>query len=114
MFAALPTGFPKLQFVLQNLRKISVERPPDIRTIGVRLRAQYQVARATGYRGLLVSSIRKLPFAYYLDVQPCLRELEPALVTRYWTEALPAAMLQGRRSKRWFAPIFFTYCQQFS
>ena len=114
MFAALPAGFPKLQFVMQNLRTIAVERPPDIRAIGVRLRAQYRSARASGYKSLLVSSIRKLPFAYYLDVQPCLKEVEPALVTRYWSEALPNAMQQARRSKRWFKPIFFTYCQHFN
>jgi hypothetical protein len=113
MFAALPTGFPKLQFAVQNLRKISVERPPDVRALGVRLRAQYKSARAIGYKSLLMSSIRKVPFAYFMDVQPCLSELESVLVSRYWGEALPIAMKQARRSKRWYSPIFFTYCQQF-
>ena len=113
MFAVLPAGFPKLQFAVQNLRKISIERPPDVRALVVRLRAQYKNARASGYTGLLMSSIRKMPFAYFLDVQPCISELEPSLVRRYWGEALPAAMRQTRRSKRWYAPIFFTYCQQF-
>ncbi len=113
MFAVLPSGFPKLQFAVQNLRKISIERPPDVRALGVRLRAQYKSARASGYKSLLMSSMRKIPFAYFMDVQPCLSELESTLVSRYWAEALPAAMRQARRSKRWYSPIFFTYCQQF-
>lgn len=113
MFAVLPSGFPKLKYAVQNLRKISIERPPDVRALGVRLRAQYASARASGYKSLLMSSIRKIPYAYFMDSQPCLSELEPSLVSRYWGEALPIAMQQPRRTKRWFAPIFFTYCQQF-
>lgn len=113
MFAVLPAGFPKLKFAVQNLRKISVERPPDVRALSVRLRAQYRNASTSGYTSLFMSSIRKIPFAYFMDVQPCISELEPTLVSRYWEVALPAAMRQTRRSKRWYAPIFFTYCQQF-
>lgn len=113
MFAALPSGFPKLQLAVQDLRRVAVERPPDIRALGLRLRTLYAAARASGYSALLLGSVRKLPYAYYLDAQPCLVELEPDLVRRYWQESLPTALRQARRAKRWYSPIFFTYCQEF-
>ena len=113
MFAELPTGFPKLDLAIQNLRKVAIEQPPDIRSLAIRLRTQYRAARASAYARLMLSSIRKMPFAYFVNGEKCLPHAEPDLVQRYWSQELPGALAHQRRGKRWFAPLFFTYCQNF-
>lgn len=114
MFAQLPSGFPALKLAVQNMRRVSIEAPPDVATICQRLRKQYSRSRMTGYSDLPLGAIRKLPYAYFMQGQSCLADLEPDLVRRYWQEFLPAAMKQPRRAKRWFTPLFFIYCQEFN
>ena len=99
---------------VQNLRRVSIENPPDIASIAQRLRKQYRKSRTAGYRDLPLGLIRKLPYAYFVPGQDCLTEQEPELVRMYWQEFLPAAMDQPRRAKRWFTPLFFMYCQDFN
>lgn len=113
MFASLPSGFPRLDLAIQSMGKITIETPPDTRGLATRLRAQYQGARKSAYAELLLSAVRKLPFAYFIDAEPCLISTDRDLVNRYWSQDLPAALAQNRRAKRWFAPLFFTYCQTF-
>jgi hypothetical protein len=90
-------------------------KPPTIEVIGRRLRAAYARAQADGYRHLPMGSIRKLPYAYWCMPEAALPALHPALVKRYWSEALSDALRSTpRRAKRWLTPLFFTYCESFN
>lgn len=113
MFATLPTGYPRLDFAIHNLRKVAIERPPDTRELATRLRAQYKDARLSSYANLALGAVRKLPFAYFSQGEPTLPSSDSALVDRYWSQDLPSALAHSRRGKRWFTPLFFTYCQNF-
>lgn len=114
MFTPLPTGFPKLQTIVQSIGAVAVTNPPAIEDIGQRLRRAYARAKASDYRSVSAGEIRKLPYAYWLPPEAALPELHPGLVKRYWQESLPAALQRGpRRAKRWLMPLFFTYCASF-
>lgn len=114
MFAALPSGMPQLAAVVSAMDQVSVQAPPPVQDIGRRLRQVYASARASGYDSLSASDLRKLPFAYWLDGEPPLTEIEPELVSRYWDTELPRALRDGpRRAKRWLTPLFFVYCESF-
>lgn len=114
MFAPLPTGFPKLQTMVQTMGAVAVTKPPPIEAIGQRLRAAYARAEASEYRDVSAGEVRKLPYAYWVLPDVALPDLHPGLVRRYWRESLPAALSSGpRRAKRWLTPLFFTYCASF-
>lgn len=115
MFAALPEAFPKLQALVQRMDAVAVISPPEMETIGRRLRGAYERAKGDGYQSLGVSDLRKLPYAYWLPPEPPLHEIHWPLVQRYWSEALPGAIGSGpRRAKRWLQPLFFAYCENFA
>ena len=115
MFAPLPTSFPRLELLVQTMDALVVVSPPPIEAIGVRLRAAFERARASDYRDVSMSELRKLPFAYWVAGAEPLPVLEQGLVQRYWNVHLPQAIESGpRRAKRWLAPLFFTYCECFN
>lgn len=114
LFAELPTAFPKLQAVVQTMDAVAVLSPPPVQAIGQRLRMAFERERPDHYRGVSISELRKLPFAYWLPPAPSLPLTDPDLVQRYWAEALPQAIQSGhRREKRWLLPLFFAYCESF-
>lgn len=114
LFAELPTAFPKLQAVVQTMDAVAVLSPPPMQAIGQRLRMAFERERPDHYRGVSISELRKLPFAYWLPPAPSLPLTDPDLVQRYWAEALPQAIQSGhRREKRWLLPLFFAYCESF-
>lgn len=94
--------------------KVDVVPPPDITTIGERLRRLYAEARKDDYKGLPKSALRKLPFTYWVENHPALPTTDPILVNRYWSEVVQEAT-QGnpRRAKRWLSPLFYVYCVSF-
>lgn len=115
MFAPLPETFSKLQALVRSMDAVPVTKPPPMVTIGRRLRNAYDRARDSDYRGLGVSDLRKMPYAYWLPPEPALHEIHRPLVQRYWSEALPNAIGSGpRRAKRWLLPLFFAYCENFA
>lgn len=88
---------------------------PDIFDMGVRLRKVYAEARASDYRTLSRSEIRKLPFAYWVNSDAALPSIEPELVSDYWGKHLPAALRASpRKAKRWLTPLLHIYCVHFS
>lgn len=114
LFAVLPTSMQALEKVVHAMDKVDVVAPPDVLSIGERLRKTYAEARKDGYVGLPKSALRKLPFAYWVDRLPELPVTDPELVEKYWNHALVEAV-QGnpRRAKRWLAPLFYVYCLAF-
>lgn len=115
IFTPLPQSLPKLEALTRQMDAVAVPRPPVIETIGQRMRKAYAHAKSDGYRSLGLSDFRKLPYAYWLPPEPPLHEIHQTLVQRYWSEVLPAALGSGsRRAKRWFMPLFFTYCECFN
>lgn len=113
LFALPPSGFHKLQEVVEALGQVTLAAPADIEDIGTRLRRVYEQARPRDYADLGRGSLRRLPYALWLDGQPSLPELEPELVQAYWARHLPAALHDPRASKRWLGPLFYTYVHHF-
>jgi len=113
-FVPLPTSMRLLETVVQSMDKVEVVPPPDISSIGLRLRKLYAEWRADDYKGLPKSSLRKLPFAYWVEGQPALPGVEPELVKRYWRYlTIEASQGNPRRAKRWLSPLFYVYCVSF-
>ena len=114
MFTSLPSSMQQLAAAVRSMDAVTVQSPPEMIELGRRLRLIYRQARANGYVGLSRSELRRLPFAYWVERQPGLHEVEPALVRRYWEELLPSVLKEGpRRARRWLAPLLFTYCESF-
>lgn len=106
-FVPLPTSMRLLETVVETMDKVEAVPPPDISSIGLRLRKLYAESRAEDYKGLPKSSLRKLPFAYWVVGQPALPGVEPELVKRYWRYlTLEASQGNPRRAKRWLSPLF--------
>lgn len=116
MFSLLPTSMAKLEAAVQRLDDPGIPPPPpDMLEIGERLRRVYVSSRVDAYTSLGRSELRKLPFAYWLKGVPDLPFVEADLVRKYWSQHLPNALSLGpRRAKRWLAPLYFIYCDQFS
>lgn len=114
MFAQLPSNFHKLEALVRNMDSVAVVSPPPILAIGQRLRLSFERARGELYKGVSVSELRKLPFAYWVPPAASLPLTDSELVRRYWETELPQALASGpRRGKRWLSPLFFTYCEFF-
>jgi hypothetical protein len=114
MFQPLPESFPSIEAIATRLAAGSrIRAIPDTRSMARRLRDAYARARVDGYRSLRRNEYRKLPYAYFLNGEPSLVELHPALVQRYWEKA--AAQMVGRASSanRWLTPLLHVYCSQF-
>ena len=115
MFTPLPTTMPKLEAAVRQMDEVVLQAPPPILEIGQRLRKSYQRARSSAYSDLSQSEIRKLPFAYWVSDEPCLRDTDFELTQIYWDVYLPDALKSSpRRAKRWLSPLFFTYCENFN
>jgi hypothetical protein len=115
MFRDLPTDFPMLAAIVASMEPLTITTPPDFIDEAIRLRTVFARSRPNSYTNLPVNAWRKLPYAYWLRGASSLDEIEPALVKRYWSEVLPAALVASpRRVKRWLTPLFHTYCEQFS
>lgn len=106
----------KLEAAVQRLDDPHIPPPPpDMMEMGERLRRVYASARGDAYSSLKRSELRKLPFAYWIADAPVLAFVEADLVRKYWDQHLPVALtLSSRRAKRWLAPLFFVYCDQFN
>jgi EH_Signature domain len=113
MFMLPPVGFHKLREVTESLGQVTLIAPIDIEDIGLRLRHVYAQARAQGYADLRRTTLRRLPYALWLDGQPSLPELEPELVQAYWARHLPEALRGPRTAKRWLGPLFYAYVHHF-
>ena len=114
IFIPPPASWPRLAEATAALDSVEIKPPPDFVALGTRLRRAYAAARKDNYQGLSSSLIRKLPYAYWMDDEPALINLDGSLVIRYWSEFLPKALDSGpRRAKRWLAPLFYTYCEHF-
>lgn len=114
MFSRLPTNFQKLETLVRSLDAGSLVPPPEVEVLGQRLRTLYAAARTRDYLGLSSSNIRKLPYAYWIRGIDSLDVTDPDLVRRYWEEFLPNALAgSSRRTKRWLAPLLFSYCEAF-
>lgn len=116
MFAALPSDLTALKLAVEALDAPEVSSPPpDMRTIGERLRVLYDDARFRSYENLPRRAIRELPYAYWVDGRAVLSAEHPDLVRLYWVDHLRKAIsADPRRAKRWLRPLFFTFCSQFS
>lgn len=114
MFAPLPQSMAQLASAVATMGQPTIQTPPPMEEIGLRLRRIYQSSRESGYAGLSVNDVRKLPYAYWLQDERPLPETDPDLVRLYWEEYLLAGV-QGssRRGKRWLTPLFFVYCASF-
>lgn len=114
IFAPLPATFARLEAQARSMDGPDMPRPPASESIGRRLRAAFERARADGYRGLSAGEMRKLPYAWWLPGELPLHELHPQLLQRYWAEVLPGAVASGgRRARRWLTPLFHAYCEAF-
>ena len=114
MFTPLPFAMTKLEEAVRRMDDVAIQAPPPMLEIGRRLRLSFERSRSKGYSDLGQSELRKLPYAYWLSDSACLTEIDPKLVTLYWTVHLPAALSSShRRAKRWLSPLFFTYCENF-
>lgn len=114
MFAPLPRSLSRLETAVRGMDEIAVLPPPDITSIGERLRSRYAQARKTSYQGLPLSLLKKLPFAYWVEGQPPLSDTDPDLVSAYWSHHASAAVSSHpRRAKRWLSPLFYMYCVAF-
>jgi hypothetical protein len=114
MFEPLPKKFALLEASVAKLGEAVIERPVDTRGIAERLLKTYDIAKKNNYANVPLSAYRKLPYAYFLASGEILKNLHPNLVTKYWDTFLPNQLKEQRRSKRWFAPLFFTYIREFS
>lgn len=104
----------KLEAVLLQLDAVTVQAPPPFVEIGKKLRMAYERQRAQNYQLLSKSEWRQLPYALWVKGMPALYEIDPRLLTRYWSEVLPEALQSSpRRAKRWIMPLFFVYCNAF-
>lgn len=113
MFTPLPNGFPRLQQTIAFMDAFALSAPPDMEDIGRKIRRLVEQARATGYQGMSLGVIRRLPYALWLDGKPHLSDTDPQMYDNYWRLHLPAALASGRKAKRWLAPLFFIYCHAF-
>lgn len=113
MFATLPSGFQSLHAAVEALGKFSLAAPPPLDPIGLRMREIYASARADGHQHLSSGSLRRLPYALWIEGQPPLTSIDPELVRAYWDRHLPAAARDARAAKRWLVPLFYVYCHNF-
>lgn len=113
MFVKPPEAFTKVREATQSLGKFTPVSPPDVESLGARMRKLYAGARETGYASLSRGAIRRLPYALWLPGEVPLGLLEPKLLQAYWDEHLPRAVKHPRSAKRWLMPLFFTYCHEF-
>ena len=113
-FAPLPVELSHLKSLAESSEDVAPVSPPEMASLGHRLRSTYRDARERDYRAVSASVLRKLPYAYWVADAPELPAIEPRLVERYWSSHLPSAVSSGiRREKRWLQPLFFTYCEHF-
>jgi hypothetical protein len=106
---------PLLEAAVRRFDEVSVEPPPSLAGLGVRLRALYANDARNGYSQIPKRAVRQLPFAIWLGGEPALMDIAAMLVARYWHTTLPFALASGTRAaKRWLTPLFFTYCEEFN
>lgn len=114
MFAALPSGFGKLEALVRSKNAEPLVPSRSAELLAPQLRAVYDEASADNYRSLRISHWRKLPYAYWLAGEPPLPQAHPKLVRRYWSQVLPEAIAaRPHTAKRWLAPLLDTYCEHF-
>lgn len=93
LFRPLPQGMQLLEAAVAAMDDPGIVPPPqDMASIGERMRRAYARSRARGYADLSKSEKRKLPFAYWVESDPVLSQVEPDLVRQYWDKHLPEAL----------------------
>lgn len=113
MFAALPLGFPSLDAATEALGKFSLAAPPELDSIGLRMRKLYAAARTNGYQHLNRGALRRLPYALWVEGELPLSSTDAELIRAYWDHHLPTAIRNPRSAKRWLVPLFYVYCHHF-
>jgi hypothetical protein len=114
MFQPLPESFPSIEAIATRLAAgIRIRAIPDTRSMARRLRDAYARAKTDGYRALRRNEYRKLPYAFFLQGEPSLVELHPALLERYWEKAAGQIERRPSSTNRWLTPLLHAYCAHF-
>lgn len=112
MFDDLPPDFPKLQLAAATIGHWGLGSPPDMKSLGERVRAVFLSTLPADWPHIRRSYWKNLPYAFWLNGTETFAHL-PELLEMYFSVRLADAAKNPRMLKRWAKPLIFAYAAQF-
>lgn len=112
MFDDLPPDFPKLQLAAARIGGDNLGSPPDMKSIGERVRAAFLKTPKADWPFVRRSYWKNLPYAFWIDGMESFAEF-PDLLDMYFKVRLAEAAKTPRTLRRWVKPLVFVYAASF-